>query len=187
MVFHKEIDNTVSFLNKGKTILYPTDTVWGIGCDATDENAVKKIYTIKQRDQNKNLIILVDSFNMLQKYITKIPEEIKTFLAEQSKPTTVIYDNPTGLPKNIIADDNTIAIRIVKDIFCNTLIKTFGKPIVSTSANISTHKTPIKYSDINPNLISKVDFAVPLNIKINSKKPSKIIRFTNNQIIILRD
>lgn len=187
MMLNKKITNTILALNEGKTILYPTDTVWGIGCDATNFEAVKKVYNIKQRDQNKSLIILVDSFTMLQKYISAIPKEIKNFLIENTEPITVIYSNPKGLAKNILAKDNTIAIRIIQDDFCNKLIKQFGKPIVSTSANISTYKTPLKYSDIDYRIISKIDFIVTLNIEFAPKKPSKIIQFITNKIIVLRD
>lgn len=187
MEFRREINNTVSYLNDGKTILYPTDTVWGIGCDATDENAVKKIYSIKQREQSKSLIILVDSFDMLQKYITEIPKEIKYFLANESKPTTVIYNNPIDLAINTIANDNTIAIRIVKNTFCNLLIKEFGKPIISTSANISGVPTPLTFNEIDTKIINLVDYVVALKKIQSTSKSSKIIRFAENKIVTLRN
>ncbi len=186
MKLRKEITDTISFLNNGATILYPTDTVWGIGCDATNENAIKKIYSIKQREQDKSLLILVDGFKMLQKYIPNIPKKIRTYVEKQSEPTTVIYSNPIGLAKNSIAKDNTIAIRIVKNNFCHALIKEFGKPIVSTSANISGTNTPTQFKAIDSKIINAVDYVVSVKNEQATCKSSKIIRFVENKIITLR-
>lgn len=187
MDFYKEIDNTIYFLSNGKTILYPTDTIWGIGCDATDEIAVKKIYRIKQRDQSKSLIILVDSFEMLQNYINPVPKKIKTYLFDKSEPITVIYKNPTNLARNLIAKDNTIAIRIVKEGFSNELIKKFGEAIVSTSANISGVKTPLSFEKIDNFFLKKVDYIVTLQKETSANKSSKIIKLENDKIVILRE
>ncbi len=186
MKLRKEITNTIAALNKGATILYPTDTVWGIGCDATNEIAVEKIYAIKQRNKNKSLLILVNDFEMLQKYIPQISENVKLFLAKQTKPTTVIYTNPIGLAQNTIAKDDTIAIRIVKNNFCSALIKEFGKPIISTSANISGSNTPINFKTINTKIINAVDYVVSVKNEQATNKSSKIIKFVENKIIILR-
>jgi len=144
----KELQYAITCLSKASIILYPTDTVWGVGCDATNEVAVTTIYKVKQRDESKSLVILVDSFEMLQEYVTAIPRKVIELLEESTKPTTIIYSNPKGLAKNVIAKDNTVAIRIVQDKFCQKLIQKFGKPIVSTSANISGKPTPQSFKEI---------------------------------------
>lgn len=182
----KTITHSIELLNTSKIILYPTDTVWGIGCDATDKVAVQKVYDLKQREDSKSLIILVDGFEMLSHYVESIPIQVIEFLQDTNVPITVIYDNPINLAENVIATDNTIAIRIVKDSFCNTLIKQFGKPIVSTSANISKKKTPLNYTEIEKKITTKVDYIIPLFDIATNNKPSKIIKFKNDEIIILR-
>lgn len=177
------INNTLKNLIQSKTILYPTDTVWGIGCDATNEKAVENIYKIKQRKESKSLIILVNSFKMLQNYIDEIPNSVKTILSNSQKPTTIIYNNPKGLAKNIIANDNTVAIRIVQDEFCQKLIYQFGRPIVSTSANISGDITPKSFSEINKSILDSVDYIVDLHKKQITNKASSIIRVLNDDSI----
>ncbi len=174
-----EIQKSLKVLNIKKTILYPTDTVWGIGCDATNKNAVDKIYKLKQRSESKSLIILVDSWEMLQKYVEVIPEKVSCILKGSSKPTTVIYSNPKGLAKNVIAKDNTIAIRIVQDEFCKKLIQQFGKPIVSTSANISGEPSPKSFDEINPLLLDKVDYVVNLPLQNNRGVTSQIVKVSD--------
>jgi len=181
------INQALIILNNRKTILYPTDTIWGIGCDATNFDAVKKVYQLKQREETKSLIILVDSFEMLQNYVESIPVEIKSFLKKQTRPTTVIYDNPKNLAKNVIAKDNTIAIRIVKNGVVAELIKAFGKPLVSTSANISGEKTPLIFEEISDKIKNGVDYIVNHKQYKKEAKSSKIIRFVDNKIVILRD
>jgi len=184
----REIEKSVQALTNAKTILYPTDTVWGIGCDATDEIAVKKIYHIKRREESKSLIILVSSFEMLQKYIVDIPEIVRSFLLENKKPTTVIYKNPKGIALNAIADDNTVALRIVQDEFCQELIHKFGKPVVSTSANISGALTPKTFNDISKPILDSVDYIVNLAREEINLKTSSIIRIrADNTIEIIRD
>ena len=137
-----EIKKSIEVLQEGKTILYPTDTVWGIGCDATNKGAVAEIFKIKKRNESKSLVILVDGLQMLEKFLGSITNNIIEILNSTVRPTTIVYNNPVGLAKNVIAKDNTVAIRIVKHDFCKTLISEFGKPIVSTSANISDMPTP---------------------------------------------
>lgn len=183
----KIIDDSIAFLKKNKTILYPTDTIYGIGCDATNYNAVKKIYKIKQRKESKSLIILVNSFEMLQNHVENIPDKVKEYLKNASKPTTVIYKNPKNLPQNVIAQDNTVAIRMVKTGFVYDLVSKFNKPIVSTSANISTELTPKNFKSISQKIIKNVDFVVSLPLETKNIKPSSIIRFIDNKIVFLRD
>ncbi len=176
-----------SFLQKNQTILYPTDTIYGIGCDATNYDAVQKIYKIKQREESKSLIILVNSFEMLQKYVEEIPQKVKEYLQNTTKPTTVIYNNPKKLAKNVIAKDGTVAIRIVKTGFVHKLLNEFKKPIVSTSANISGEPTPKDFKSISKKIIKNVDFVVSLPLQTKNAKPSSIIRLIDDEIVFLRD
>jgi L-threonylcarbamoyladenylate synthase len=184
----EELSYMANLLDQGKTILYPTDTVWGIGCDATNELAVKKIYQIKQRAESKSLIILVSSLEMLQKYVQNIPKKAIEILDSSMRPTTIIYKNPIGLAKNVIASDTTIAIRIVQDAFCKDLINSFGKPIVSTSANLSEQPTPNSFSEISTTILESVDYIVNLRQDNQSKLPSRILRITDSgEIEVIRD
>ena len=183
-----EIHNALETLSKQQVILYPTDTVWGIGCDATNEIAVSKIFELKNRNESKSLVVLVDSYSMLEKYIDEIPDVIKTILSKNKKPTTIIYCNPKYLAKNTIAQDNTIAIRIVQDEFCKKLINKFGKPIVSTSANISGKSTPKSFIEISKSILDSVDYIVNLHKKKITNKSSSIIKIMDdNSIKVIRD
>lgn len=173
---NKEIKQSINVLRKGGTIIYPTDTVWGIGCDATEENAVKKVFDLKRRTESKSLIILVDSWEMLQQYIKKIPPKVSCVLEGSSRPTSVIYKGSKGLANNVIASNHTVAIRIVKDDFCKQLIKKFGKPIVSTSANYSGKPTPKSFSEIDETIIDKVDYVVNLNREKKFGVSSQIVK-----------
>ena len=171
-----EIENTIKVLASGGTIVYPTDTIWGIGCDAVNDKAVAKVFDLKQRSESKSLIILVDSISMLKLYIPSIPDEISSFLNVTKKPTTVIYNHPNGLAENVIAADNTVAIRIVQNEFCKTLIREFGKPIVSTSANFSNQPSPARFNEINPLLLKHVDYIVNLPAVESKNTASQIIK-----------
>ena len=184
----KEILNSITILQKGDSLLYPTDTVWGIGCDATNESAVKKVFQIKQRHESKSLIILVDSIKMLQSIIKNIPAAALEIISKTSKPTSIIYYNPKGLAKNVIASDNTVAIRIVHDEFCQQLIQEFGKPIVSSSANISGSTTPNSFSDIHIDILQNVDYVVNLHRDKQNTKSSRIVKIKKNGCVqIIRD
>ena len=180
------ITEIIEKLNNSKTILYPTDTVWGLGCDATDEKAIEKIYQLKRRSESKSLIILVSSIEMLKEYVEGIPEKAIDIIKESTKPTTIIYNNPKNIAKNAIASDNTIAIRIPKDNFCIKLIKEFGKPIISTSANISGEPTPKLFSEISAEILNNVDYIVDLHTEKVNKKSSTILKIDKNAIIVLR-
>ncbi len=186
MLNNSEIKKTLPFLTESKTILYPTDTVWGIGCDATSESAVKKIYQIKKRDESKSLIILVDGLAMLQRIIKDIPPKALEIIKETKRPTSIIYDNPIGLAQNLVAADNTVAIRIVQDVFCKELIHKFGKPIVSTSANISGQTTPSNYAEIDEIIKQSVDYIVKHTPEF-SKQASRIIKISEDNITIIRE
>ncbi|OSY89350.1 translation factor Sua5 [Tenacibaculum holothuriorum] len=183
----KNISNINLQLKEGNTILYPTDTVWGLGCDATNNNAVKKIYSIKDREESKSLIILVSSIEMLKEYINNIPQKALDILKESTKPTTIIYNNPIGLAPNTIAKDNTIAIRIPENEFCIQLIESFGKPIVSTSANISGEPTPKTFSEISEAILKSVDYVVNLQQDKVNEKSSTILKIEGDDIIVIRE
>jgi len=188
MHVQKTINIALDFLKQGKTILYPTDTVWGIGCDATDYKAVERVFSIKNRKASKSLIILVDSKFMLEKIIGDIPKSVLDILKTTTKPTSIIYKNPIGLAKNVIAEDNTVAIRIVDDEFCRQLIKKFGKPIVSTSANISGTATPKSFSEIHPSITNSVDYVVALHQDEINTVSSRILKVSEDgSIQIVRD
>lgn len=166
-------------LNNGGIILYPTDTIWGIGCDATNEKAINKIYSLKQREETKSMLILVDSIEMLQNYVEEIPDIALKLIKSINKPLTIIYSGPKNLAQNLIASDNSIGIRITKDKICKEMINNFGKPIVSTSANISGEESPKKYEDINSTIINTVDYILKREKEIPSS-PSTIIKVINN-------
>ena len=181
---YKEIDNCITTLKKGGVILYPTDTIWGIGCDATNKKAVEKIKKIKKRQDNKSFIILVDTLSQLQN-ITKKDYSINY---DSTKPTTIIYPKVYGVANNILANDGSCGIRIVKDIFCQRLIKKFGMPITSTSANISGTKNPKKFSEIDIDILNNVDYMVNLRREEYMKNPSRIIKIDNfDNIEIIRE
>lgn len=183
----QEIEKSLKILQQERILVYPTDTVWGIGCDATSTEAVKKVFRIKQREETKSLIILVDEIEMLQQYIPSISKEIIDLLSKTTNPTTIIYNNPIGLAKNVVAQDNTVAIRIVQNDFCKQLISLFGKPIVSTSANISGSETPKSFKEIAQPILESVDYVVNLHREERNEKSSTILKVAENgEIIVLR-
>lgn len=181
MNFEDDIEKSLKVLGERGTLLYPTDTIWGIGCDATDTKAVEKIYQIKSRAEAKSLIILIDHIDKLSTYIEKVPEITEDLLASIENPVTIIYSNAKRLAPNVIAADGTIAIRIVKDDFCAELIRKFGKPIVSTSANISGLEAPAVFSQIAEEIKKAVDYIVTYKQDYYTRsKPSTIIRLRDN-------
>lgn len=177
---NNEIENCLAVLKKGGIILYPTDTVWGIGCDATNAKAVEKIFQLKKRSDKKSLICLVSDFKMLNEYVEDVPEVAYDILKYASKPTTIIYDDPIRVAENLIAEDNSLAMRVPKDDFCKKLIKKLRKPLVSTSANLSGEKTPQSFKEIDPVILEGVDYIVNLHREKKSGKPSAIIKLKND-------
>ncbi|MDL2326679.1 threonylcarbamoyl-AMP synthase [Bacteroidales bacterium OttesenSCG-928-A14] len=176
-----EIKKCVDLLKQGKIILYPTDTIWGIGCDATNEEAIARLFRIKQRSENKSMLILLDKSDRLPLYVGKIPLIAWDLLSHAYRPTTFIYPTAINLPKQLIHPDGTIAIRIVNDPFCKKLIAGLGKPIISTSANLSGQEAPQTFSDISPDLFNKVDHVVPEKFSSSIDfKPSRLIRFIDD-------
>lgn len=179
----EEINKAIEVLSAGGLILYPTDTVWGIGCDATNEEAVKKIYELKQRVDSKALICLVANDGMLERYISKVPDLAYDIMDISTKPTTIIYDNPRDIAKNLVASDNTLAIRVASDKFCQYLINKFKKPLVSTSANISGAVTPKNFSQISAPILKGVDYVVNLHQDNQNGSPSAIIKLGNDSTV----
>lgn len=172
-----EVLKCTDVLKSGGTVLYPTDTIWGIGCDATSRQAVDKIYRIKQRMGNKSLIVLIDNTDKLPFYVENPPEITWDLLKNVTTPLTIIYPMGKNLAENILGSDHSVAIRIVNNEFCSELIRVFGKPIVSTSANISGNANPCNFRDVNPDIVRQVDYSVQLYHDImTSVRPSRIIK-----------
>lgn len=153
------IQQAFETLKSGGTILYPTDTIWGIGCDATNPEAIQKIFEIKKREPSQSFIILVETVKRLQDLVD-VPEMAWDIMDMSEKPVTIIYEKAEGLPKELLAEDGSIGIRFIKDDFCKRLITKLNKPLVSTSANFSGEKSPVKFSDISDEIKKSVDFVV---------------------------
>lgn len=183
-----DIKKAVEVMKKGGVILYPTDTVWGIGCDATNADAVAKVYAIKHRDDSKALICLVDSDARIQRYVRNVPEVAWDLLELAEKPTTVILDNAVNLAPNLIAEDGSIAMRITRESFSKELCYRFQKPIVSTSANISGEPAAQNYSNISEELINAVDYVCwSRRQEHKPHTPSSIIKLSENgEVKIIR-
>lgn len=183
-----DIKKAIEVMKKGGVILYPTDTVWGIGCDATNADAVAKVYAIKHRDDSKALICLVDSDARIQRYVRNVPEVAWNLLELAEKPTTVILDNAVNLAPNLIAEDGSIAMRITRESFSKELCYRFQKPIVSTSANISGEPAAQNYCDISEELINAVDYVCwSRRQEHKPHTPSSIIKLSENgEVKIIR-
>jgi len=181
--------NILEVIKEGGTILYPTDTVWGIGGDATNPELVEKIDKIKKREKGKSYLILVKDYEMLQKYVGDIPMEIWEILEKSIRPTTIIFPNPKNLPSKLLADDGSIAIRVVKKGFAHDLIKNTDTPLISTSANIAGASTPFTFDDIQESILQNVDYVVNLHRNSPSTdKPSRIIKWSKeNGVEIIRN
>lgn len=181
------VDASVNVLLKGGVIVYPTDTVWGIGCDATDPKAVARVYELKQRPGAKALICLVGSMGMLKTVIPDVPEKARELLDRAEKPVTIIYDHPQGIAPNLVGPGDTLAVRIAGDPFCRELLRRFKRPLVSTSANYSGAPTPGQFSEIDPGILSAVDYVVPLERNSVKRTPSSVIRVTaDGQVQVIR-
>jgi L-threonylcarbamoyladenylate synthase len=187
-LYDNDIQSCLSHLEKGGLILYPTDTVWGIGCDATNQAAVAKIFALKKRVDSKAMIVLVAEEKAILDHVNQTDLLIFDYIKGIHKPTTVIYENAKGLASNLVAEDKSVAIRLTKDPFCKQLIQHFGKPIVSTSANISGYPTPLCFSDISLDIIEGVDYVVQYRQQeTEMHSPSSIVRWDKEgNLIIIR-
>ena len=191
MTQQEDIKQAIEVMRRGGVILYPTDTVWGIGCDATNAEAVKRVYDIKQRDDSKALICLVDSDSRLQRYVRNVPDvawQLIDSLKEGDRPTTLILDGAINLAENLIADDGSIGIRITQEPFSKELCFRFQKAIVSTSANISGEPAAQNYHDIDPRILEAVDYVCwSRRQEHKPHMPSSIIRLREDgQVEIIR-
>lgn len=184
----EDVEHSLSVLQKSGIILYPTDTVWGIGCDATDTDAVEKIISLKQRPNTKSFVTLVAEEKDILKYVAAPDFALFDYLNTTIKPTTVIYPGAIGLAENVLAEDGSVAIRICKEPFCKHLIKRLCKPIISTSANISGTLSPQVFSDIDRKIIDGVDYIVQYRRNDYRKAlPSSIISWENGNIVTIRE
>jgi len=183
----KELYKALTHLKKGHVLLCPTDTIWGLSCDATNTEAVERIYKIKKRNKSKSLIVLVSSKEMLSNYIDLLPPELDDILSKFNKALTIIYPKAIKLAENVYAQNSSVAIRIVEKGFVHQLISQFGKAIVSTSANYSNQTTATKYCEINNDLIKEVDYAVNEKFGNSSSKSSTIIELIENGYRTLRN
>ncbi len=186
--FEKDILSCIATLKRGGIILYPTDSIWGIGADATNPAAVKKIFELKQRTDGKSMIVLIADARDINRYVSRPHPYIAEYLEKVNRPTTVIYDGALGLAENLLGQDGSIAIRIVKEDFCRHLIKRLKRPLVSTSANISGTPSPENFAGISEKIKSGVDYIVEFRQQDDiPAKPSQVIRFTDaGKPIILR-
>jgi|TARA_B110000263_G_C15028897_1_gene383043 L-threonylcarbamoyladenylate synthase len=180
----KEIIKSTLTLKQGNLILLPTDTIWGIACDATNELSIEKIYKLKKRKESKTFICLVSDINSLEQIVGSISKKIKNIILNELKPTTIVYKFGKNLPKLLFSSDGSIAIRVVKDKFCRELISKLGKPIIATSANESGKKNPISFDQINPKIIQGVNYIVNLKQDEILKAHSRIISFDLNEKLI---
>jgi L-threonylcarbamoyladenylate synthase len=183
-----EIQHCLTVLRSGGTILYPTDTIWGIGCDATNSMAVDKVYRLKRKMERKSLIILIDEAEKIEDFVSVIPENAWDLLEHVDTPLTIIYPGAKNLAYNVIAVDHSVAIRVVNNEFCKRLIKQFGKPIVSTSANISGNKPPRGFKSISREIVDGVDYVVNESLdQLQQVKASRIIKLNlNGEFRIIR-
>jgi L-threonylcarbamoyladenylate synthase len=182
----EEVRKAAGIVLSGGTILYPTDTIWGIGCDATSEAAVEQVYRIKQRSDNLNMLVLVSGLHMLGKYVDKIPGAALDIIRTASRPTTIIYPGAINLAMNLIAEDGSIGIRVTSDPFCQELINMTGVPLVSTSANISGQPSPDTFQAIEPLILELVDHVVDWRQDDTTPAhPSSLIKVDEQGLITL--
>lgn len=182
--FENDITNSINVLQKGGIILYPTDTIWGIGCDATNAFAIKKIYNLKNREEKKSMIILLACESDIQKYVSNPSKKIIEYAVQQNRPTTAIFQNAINLPAELVNSDGSIAIRIVKDDFCELLLKRLHGPLVSTSANISGEPSPENFRMINTKIKGGVDYIVQHRQNdLQISQPSSIIKLNEREEI----
>lgn len=188
MFTQDDLKNALEVLRKGGVILYPTDTVWGLGCDATNPEAVKRIFEIKQREDVKSMLVLIENPNMLNSYVREVPEVAWQLIEVADKPMTIVYPGAKNLSPNLIAHDGSIGIRITTESFTEQLIQRFRKPVVSTSANISGTPTPQNFDEIAAGIKSAVDYVVQYRQEETRKTlPSSILKLgVGGQIEIIR-
>jgi len=186
--FENDIKSCIHTLQQGGTILYPTDTVWGLGCDALNEAAADKIFAIKHRPKEKSMIVLLADARDVIQYVAAPPPDIIAIIESFDRPTTVIYENALGFPSNVVNEYGSVAIRVTTDPFCKALIKRFRKPIISTSANISGQPTPSLFTKVNETIIGNVDYVVQYRQDDERiSVPSRLVRINDDgEMTVLR-
>lgn len=185
---NEDIKAALEVLKSGGIILYPTDTIWGIGCDACNAEAVKRVYAIKNRVDSKSMLVLMENAALLDRYVDEVPEVAFDLIELSDKPLTIIYDGAKNLASNLIAEDGSIGIRITSEAFTSELIRKFKRPIVSTSANISGNPSPANFSEIDASIIEAVDYVVKYRQEETAKAtPSGIIKLgRGGQVKVIR-
>ncbi|MBO4804982.1 MAG: threonylcarbamoyl-AMP synthase [Paludibacteraceae bacterium] len=185
----EDIKNAIKTMKNGGIILYPTDTIWGLGCDATNEEAVKKIFEIKKREDSKSMLVLTDSAGKVERLVGDVPKIVWDLVEVSDKPLTIIYPGGKNMAKNLIAQDGSVGIRITNETFSKELCAQFRLPIVSTSANISGEPSPSNFSEISEEIIKSVDYVVQYRQNDKTKaKPSSIIKVNSDGTIkIIRE
>jgi len=181
-----EVEKVVEAMENGGMVLYPTDTIWGIGCDALNAQAIENIYNLKKRPKNKSFILLVNSLEMLKAHVKNLHPRIETLLLYHQRPLTIIYDDPQNLPEAVIHPKGTVAIRLTQDKFCSQIIEKLGRPIVSTSANISGQSFSGHFGGVSSEIIIGVDYVVRHRQKEKiTTPPSVIMRMADNEELIV--
>jgi len=181
------ISEAIEALKNGKTILYPTDTIWGLGCDATSEEACQRILEIKKRPAEKSFVLLADSFQMIEKYIPEFPSVCYDLVDLSEQPLTIVYPNARGLADSVLAQDGSVGIRLTKDPLCLALIRSIRKPIVSTSANLSGESSPTCFDDISEEIKNNVDAIVKERLTEKRTQPSQIIKIgLDSSVTVIR-
>lgn len=177
----EEVNKSVTLLRQGKILLYPTDTIWGIGCDATNAKAVERVFKLKNRHEQKSMIVLLDNKEKISGYVEQVPPIAYDLIENAASPITIVYEKAKNLPKNLVAGDGTIAIRVVKGDYCTEVIRLLGKPLVSTSANISGEPAPKTFGQISEIIKERVDYVVDIHrARIRSVRPSTVLKLEAN-------
>ncbi|MEM1122841.1 MAG: L-threonylcarbamoyladenylate synthase [Bacteroidota bacterium] len=184
-----QFENIADILADDGIILYPTDTIWGLGCDATNPVAIERVYNLKQRDRSTPFILLVDGIELLKQYVVEVHPRLETLMTYHTRPLTVIYDQAKNLPKNAIGSDGSVAVRIAHDPFCQQLIRTIGKPLVANSANISNEQFAAIFGEISSAIIQGVDYVARHRRSDKKRKePSVIVKYDEKgELIFIRD
>jgi L-threonylcarbamoyladenylate synthase len=186
MGFGEDLKSALIILKQGGIVLHPTDTIWGLGCDATNNKAVESIFQIKNRRESKSLIVLVNSFQMLERYVSSVPEAAANILDVADKPITIIYPKGKNLASGVCAEDGSVGIRICEEDFCNELITRFRKPIVSTSANFSDKPAPSTYSEIEEGIVKSAGYVVKYRQdEMKKNTPSSVIKIYDNGVFTI--
>lgn len=181
-IIRREVDNALNILHQGGIILYPTDTIWGIGCDATNAEAVARIYRLKNREDSKSMLVLLDSVDSLYKWLDNVPQTAISLIDAAENPLTIIYDSPRGVAANLKANDGSLGIRITSECFSRELCRHLGRPLVSTSANISGYPAAPLFKDISAEIVRGVDYVINYRRNdTNSRKPSGIIKVSDDE------